>query len=166
MSKHSAGILVFRKTGSGVEILLVHPGGPFWAKKDLGAWTIPKGLVEEGEDFVAAAKREFEEETGFTLPQKELIPLGEIRQKSGKTVHAWAVEGDYDLSLLKSNLFSMEWPPKSGAHREFPEIDRSAYYRLSEARIKMNESQCEFIDRLLSNLGIVEERTPVQAELF
>src|SRR5262245_47550688 len=123
MAKHSAGILMFRRSGPEPEVLLVHPGGPFWAKKDDGAWSIPKGLYESGEDPLAAARREFEEETGC-VPDGEFIALGSFKQPGGKIVAAWAVEGDFDLAGFKSNPFSMEWPPKSGRIQQFPEADR------------------------------------------
>lgn len=147
----SAGILLFRKIGKRIEVLLVHPGGPFWAKKDLGAWSIPKGEIQEGESPETAARREFEEELG-THPEGELILLGEVRQKAGKVVHAWALEGDLDIAKIRSNTFQMEWPPRSGKMQEFPEIDRAEFFSPDEARKRINPAQIEFIDRL--------ERTP------
>jgi predicted NUDIX family NTP pyrophosphohydrolase len=146
----SAGILLFRRTGEAVEVLLVHPGGPFWAKKDLGAWSIPKGVVEDGEELQACALRELEEELGspFVLGAQDLIELGSIQQKGGKVVHCWAAEGDFDPAGLRSNTFSMEWPPRSGGEREFPEIDRAEWFGSDEARAKIIPAQADFLDRL------------------
>jgi predicted NUDIX family NTP pyrophosphohydrolase len=146
----SAGILLFRRTGEAVEVLLVHPGGPFWAKKDLGAWSIPKGVVEDGEELQACALRELEEELGppFALEAEDLIELGSIRQKAGKVVHCWAAEGDFDPAELRSNTFSMEWPPRSGGEREFPEVDRAEWFGPDEARAKIIPAQADFLDRL------------------
>jgi predicted NUDIX family NTP pyrophosphohydrolase len=146
----SAGILVFRRN-DGLEVLLAHPGGPFWAHKDDGSWSIPKGELD-GENPLQAARREFEEETGEPLPDGELRPLGEIRQASGKVVHAWAVEGDLDATTLRSNLFEMEWPPRSGRTARFPEIDRFEWFDAENARRKINPAQREFIDRLEESL--------------
>lgn len=143
--KTSAGILLYRLR-DGVEVFLVHPGGPFWAKKDLGAWSLPKGEVEEDEDPRAAAVREFTEETGFAVTG-ELRALDSVRQ-SGKVVHAWAVEGDCDPAQLRSNVFSMEWPPKSGRRQEFAEVDRAAWFPIDEARRRIIPAQSEFLDRL------------------
>jgi len=131
----SAGILAFRRKAA-LEVLLAHPGGPFWAKKDDGVWTIPKGLVEPGEDLVAAARREFNEETNLTA-EGELLALTPVNQKSGKLVHAFAVEADFELGAFSSNTFEIEWPPKSGKRQDFPEIDRIAYFALSAAKIKI-----------------------------
>src|SRR5438045_1593487 len=131
MPKRSAGILMFRRGAKGVEVLLVHPGGPFWAKKDLGAWSIPKGEVVEGEELLATARREFAEELGFAAIGA-FLPLGEVKQKGGKTVHAWAVEGDCDAATCKSNTFKMEWPPRSGKWAEFPEVDRAEFFSIAE----------------------------------
>lgn len=147
MPIESAGILGFRRTQGFLEVLLVHPGGPFFAKKEAGAWSIPKGLIE-GEDALAEAKREFTEETGFEV-SGEAIPLGSIRQKGGKIVHAWAVEGDWDLADFKSNIFEMEWPPRSGRKQTFPEADKAAWFGIAEAREKLIAAQVEFLDRLL-----------------
>jgi predicted NUDIX family NTP pyrophosphohydrolase len=130
-----AGLLAFRRK-NGLEVLLAHPGGPFWAKKDDGVWTIPKGLVEAGDDFVATARREFNEETNLTA-SGELLALAPVNQKSGKTVHVFAFEADFDLSQFASNTFEMEWPPKSGRQQRFPEIDRIAYFPLSAAMLKI-----------------------------
>lgn len=145
--KTSAGILLYRREPE-LQVFLVHPGGPFWAKKDLGAWSIPKGELGEGEEPLAAAIRELREETGFAVDGdfRELAPL---RQKSGKTIRAWAVEGDCDPALLRSNLFSMEWPPKSGKQQEFPEADRGAWFGIDEARSRIVGGQAGFLDELL-----------------
>jgi predicted NUDIX family NTP pyrophosphohydrolase len=130
-----------------LEVFLVHPGGPFWAAKDENAWSIPKGLIEPGEDDLAAAKREFEEET--SIPSSEpFLSLGEVRQKSGKRILAWAFERKGDAPAVKSNLFSMEWPPRSGLKKDFPEIDKGEFFALPVARKKINQSQAEFLDRL------------------
>ncbi|HXS33263.1 MAG TPA: NUDIX domain-containing protein [Solirubrobacterales bacterium] len=150
MAATSAGILLFRRAGEALEVLLVHPGGPYWSKKDLGAWSIPKGLVEEGEEPLRCALRELEEELGspFSFAAEELDELGSVRQKAGKVVHCWAAEGDFDPTTLRSNTFSIEWPPRSGAEREFPEVDRAEWFGLDEARRKIIAAQAEFLDRL------------------
>jgi predicted NUDIX family NTP pyrophosphohydrolase len=148
-AKRSAGILLYRRSGDGaLEVLLVHPGGPFWAKKDLGAWSIPKGEYEDGEDALAAARREFAEELGSSASDGELVALGEVRQKSGKVVTAWALEGDIDADTVTSNTFTMEWPPRSGRTREFPEVDRAAWFGLDEARERILPAQAPLLDRL------------------
>jgi predicted NUDIX family NTP pyrophosphohydrolase len=147
MPKLSAGILLFRRRPSRVEVMLVHPGGPFWAKKDEGAWSIPKGIVDEGEDLLAAAKREFLEETGMAI-EGEFLDLGAHKQPSAKTIAAWACEGDFDPALLKSNTFSLEWPPRSGRMAEFPEVDRAAWYSIDEALMKINKGQKPIIAAL------------------
>lgn len=147
MAKRSAGLLLFRFR-EGLEVLLVHPGGPFFARKDEGAWTIPKGEIEAEEDPLVTAKREFAEETGFDVPETRFLPLGEIRQKGGKIVLAWAFEGDVDLGSLSSNTFELEWPPTSGRTARFPEIDRAAFFAPGDARVKMNRAQIPFVDRL------------------
>ena len=139
-----------------MEVMLVHPGGPFWMKKDAGAWSLPKGEVGSGEDPLKAAKREFEEETGVH-PQGELLPLPEVAQKGGKIVRAWAFEGDCDPASIKSNTFTMEWPPRSGKKQEFPEIDRAAFLTLEEARIKINPAQVPLIDVLERVVGSVHK---------
>ena len=149
MPKRSAGILMYRRPDAGLELLLVHPGGPFWARKDLGAWSIPKGEYSQSEDALAVAKREFEEETG-AWPQGDFLPLGELVQPGRKIVTAWAVEGDFDPSGLKSNLFDMEWPPKSGRRQSFPEVDRAQWFSPADARRKILAAQGEFITRLLA----------------
>jgi predicted NUDIX family NTP pyrophosphohydrolase len=143
----SAGLLMYRYAGSVLEVFLVHPGGPFWIGKDEGAWSIPKGLIDPGEDSLEAAKREFEEETSIR-PVEPFFWLGEIRQRSGKRILAWAFKGRAELPLVKSNLFTMEWPPHSGVNKDFPEIDKGEFFLLSEARKKINPSQEEFLDRL------------------
>jgi predicted NUDIX family NTP pyrophosphohydrolase len=145
----SAGILAFRRS-KGLEILLAHPGGPYWRNKDLGAWTIPKGVVESG-DLLACAKREFNEETGL-VADGTIVPLEPIRQKSGKTVHAFALEADFDLAGFVSNAFEMEWPPRSGTMQQFPEIDRIAYFDEATARQKILAAQMPFIDALVARL--------------
>lgn len=147
----SAGILAYRRNGSGLEVLLAHPGGPYWRSKDEGAWSIPKGAVESG-DVIACAKREFNEETGFTAdgPLAALTPL---RQKSGKMVHAFAMEADFDTAAFSSNSFEMEWPPRSGKLQKFPEIDRVAYFNLATARKKILPGQRAFIEELVRKLS-------------
>jgi predicted NUDIX family NTP pyrophosphohydrolase len=152
MKKRSAGILLFRRAGPDIEVFLVHPGGPFWAKKDLGAWSIPKGEFEESEDPLSAAKREFVEETGCTV-DGAFLPLGEIKQPGGKVVIAWAIEHDFSPTQLKSNTFTIEWPPKSGKTREFPEVDKGAWLSLPEARQKMLKGQTDFLARLQASIG-------------
>jgi predicted NUDIX family NTP pyrophosphohydrolase len=147
----SAGLLMFRRRHSGLEVLLVHPGGPFWRKKDLGAWSIAKGEYTEGETALEAAKREFEEETGIK-PAGEFIPLDEIRQPSGKIITAWAFEGDCSPKEIRSNLFTMEWPPKSGKTQEFPEVDRAAWFSPEDARTRILKGQAGFLDRLITRL--------------
>jgi predicted NUDIX family NTP pyrophosphohydrolase len=152
--KRSAGILMFRGRGRGIRLLLVHPGGPFWAKKDDGAWSIPKGEYDEGEDPLAVARREFEEELGSPAPAGGVIELGELVQPSRKQIIAYAIEGDFDPSSLKSNLFEMEWPPKSGTMQSFPEVDRAEWFTVEEAREKILSGQRAFIERLLERLEI------------
>ncbi|MBI4584603.1 MAG: NUDIX domain-containing protein [Planctomycetes bacterium] len=149
--KISAGILIYRFRDRKLETLLAHPGGPFYARKDEGSWSIPKGEVEEGEPLLEAAVREFEEEIGMK-PEGEFLPLGSVRQKSGKEVHAWAVSGDWTGPLPASNTFSMVWPPGSGKVVEFPEIDRAEFFGLGEARRKINPAQAEFLDRLAERI--------------
>jgi predicted NUDIX family NTP pyrophosphohydrolase len=151
--KTSAGILLYRLGPDGPQVFLVHPGGPFWARRDSGAWSIPKGEYDEREDPRACALREFEEETGTALPQTELIELGSVKQKGGKVVTAWAAEGDLDADAVRSNTFTMEWPPRSGRQSEFPEIDRAGWFDLDEAREKLVSAQAELIDRLIERLG-------------
>ena len=152
-SRVSAGLLLFRRRIDILEFLLAHPGGPFFARKDEGVWTIPKGEVQPGEDLLTRARLEFEEETGEKV-SGNFIPLGSIKQKGGKTVHAWAVEGDLpDKFELKSNFFEMEWPPRSGMLKQFPEIDRADFFPEEIARSKINPAQIPFLDRLLAELA-------------
>ncbi len=150
MPKQSAGLLLYRVVRDGVEVLLVHPGGPFYARKDDGVWSIPKGEVEPDEEPLEVALREFGEELGSPAPVKRdaLVDLGAIRQKGGKVVTAWCGEGDFDPAGLSSNTFSLEWPPRSGQVKEFPEVDRACWYGLAEARVKLLEAQVALIDRL------------------
>ena len=155
MAKRTAGILLFREAPGGLEVLLVHPGGPFWTKKDEGAWTIPKGLVDDGEDPFDAAKREFREETGGS-PDGDAIALEPVRQPSGKVIHAWALRGEFDPATLTSNTFLMEWPPRSGQQREFPEVDRAGWFSMDEAGRKILKGQAPFIDQLLAMLRILD----------
>jgi predicted NUDIX family NTP pyrophosphohydrolase len=143
----SAGLLLFRRASTGLEVFLAHPGGPFWSRRDAGAWTLPKGLVEPEEDPLAAACREFEEETGIA-PVAPFLPLGEVRQKGGKVVHAWAWEGDADPATVRSNTLRTEWPRGSGRWLTFPEVDRCAWYGPGEAREKINPAQAELLERL------------------
>ena len=143
----SAGLLLFRRSDAGLELFIAHPGGPFWKDRDAGAWTIPKGIVESGEDLLDAARREFEEETSIR-PLGPFIPLGSIRQKAGKTIHAWAWEGDADATTVVSNTMRTEWPRGSGRWIEFPEVDRCAWFDPATAKAKMNPAQAELIDRL------------------
>lgn len=147
MPKASAGLVMYRMRGGEIEVLLVHPGGPFWATKDAGAWFIPKGEAAPDEDLFSAANREFTEETGLKAGGK-FLELGSVKHKSGKTVTAWAFEGDCEPASIKSNTFSMEWPPRSGKQQEFPEVDRAAFYTIEEAREKMHPAEFEFLTRL------------------
>jgi predicted NUDIX family NTP pyrophosphohydrolase len=151
--RRSAGILLYRGRRAELRVLLVHPGGPFWAKKDEGAWSIPKGEYDEGEDPLAVARREFEEELGSPAPTGGVIDLGELVQPSRKRITAFAVEGDFDANGLRSNLFELEWPPKSGRMQFFPEVDRAQWFTPDEARAKILPGQRVFIDRLLQRLG-------------
>jgi predicted NUDIX family NTP pyrophosphohydrolase len=144
----SAGILLWRRRNDRLEVLLAHQGGPQWVDKDLGHWTIPKGEVEQGEELVGVARREFAEETGHQLPHTPLIELGEIRQKSGKLVLAWAAQGDLDAATAVSNTYQTEWPPGSGRVETFPEIDRVEWFKLNKARRKLKAAQVPFLDRL------------------
>jgi predicted NUDIX family NTP pyrophosphohydrolase len=153
MARRSAGILLYRRRGGGVEVLLVHPGGPLWARRDAGAWSIPKGEYGDGEDPVAVALREFQEETGQRPPEGALVPLGEVRQRGGKVVTAFAVAGDLDPAAITSNTFTLEWPPRSGVRREFPEVDRAGWFDPATAREKLPAAQAELVDRLLAALG-------------
>jgi predicted NUDIX family NTP pyrophosphohydrolase len=147
MASKSAGILAFRVNAKKLEVLLVHPGGPFWRNKDLGAWSIPKGEYGPGEEAETAARREFHEELGIEMAQA-LLPLGDVRQKGGKVVTAFAVEADIDVDTIQSNTFDLEWPPRSGRRQTFPEVDRAAWFDLATAGIKINEAQRTLLDRL------------------
>jgi predicted NUDIX family NTP pyrophosphohydrolase len=149
MAKRSAGLLLYRRAAPGVEVLLVHPGGPFWARKDLGAWSLAKGEIEPGAEPAACALREFEEETGTRLDGAP-VPLGEVRQAGGKVVVGFALEGDLDADAIESITFEVEWPPRSGRRRSYPEVDRAAWFMLDEAREKLNPAQAAFLDRLLA----------------
>lgn len=150
--KQSAGLLVFRGRGAALEVLLVHPGGPFWAKKDDGAWFLPKGEIEPDEDPLAAAYREFREELGLEPPIGEPVALGSVKNKGGKQIQAWALEGDLDLAGFRSNTFSLEWPPRSGKQREFPEVDRAQYFGIEQAVQKMHEAELPLVQRLVQSL--------------
>lgn len=155
--RRSAGILLHRRRAGAIEVFLVHPGGPFWKNRDAGAWSIPKGEYGEDEDALDAAKREFAEETGFPFAGTP-VPLEPVRQRSGKLVHAWAVEGDCDAAAVRSNLFSMEWPPRSGRTAEFPEVDRAAWFALDEARARILPAQAPLLDQLQALLGASASR--------
>ena len=148
----SAGLLLYRRPPGGLELFLAHPGGPFWRGRDAGAWTIPKGLVAPGEELLDAARREFEEETGI-VPREPFLPLGSVRQKPGKVIHAWAWEGDADPAAIVSNTTSCEWPRGSGRSLTFPEVDRCAWFAPGAARAKLNPAQAELIDRLEAALA-------------
>jgi predicted NUDIX family NTP pyrophosphohydrolase len=150
MAKTSAGLLVYRFSGRRLEVLLVHPGGPYWAGKDKGAWSIPKGEYDETESAQAAALREFYEELQLPPPTGELVDLGEVVQPGGKRVRAWCVEGEMDISRISSNTFEMEWPPRSGRRASFPEVDRAEWFGIEEAREKINPAQAAFLDQLVS----------------
>jgi len=152
MPKWSAGILLYRRTNGEPEVLLVHPGGPYWEKKDLGASSIPKGEYDDAEDPRACALREFEEELGARPPEGELAALGSAKQSGGKVVTAWAIEGDLDPAGARSNTFTLEWPPRSGVMREFPEVDRADWFTLDDARRRINPAQAVFLDRLREEL--------------
>jgi predicted NUDIX family NTP pyrophosphohydrolase len=148
----SAGILLWRRRSGGLEVLLAHPGGPFWARKDHGHWTVPKGEIEPDEELEDVARREFAEETGHAVPDGALIELGEIKQKSGKRVVAWAAQGDLDPEAAVSNTYEMEWPPRSGKMQRFPEIDRVEWFGLPEAQRRLKAAQLPFLDRLCEAL--------------
>ncbi|HEV7176777.1 MAG TPA: NUDIX domain-containing protein [Solirubrobacteraceae bacterium] len=154
MPRRSAGLLVHRERSGEREVLLVHPGGPMWAKRDAGAWSIPKGEYDSSEDPLAAAKREFEEELGTAAPDGPVKDLGEIKQKSGKIVSAWAVAGDLDVTEITSNTVEVQWPPRSGKMLEIPEVDRAEWFPIHEAREKINPAQAELLDRLAEILDI------------
>ncbi|ESY90739.1 NUDIX domain-containing protein [Mesorhizobium australicum] len=153
MAKRSAGLLIYRRSNDDISVLLVHPGGPFWAKKDDGAWSIPKGLVEEDEDELAAARRETEEELGTAI-EGSFVRLGDYKQPGGKIVMAWSVEADIDVAAIKSNTFTMEWPPRSGSMKEFPEVDRAGWFTLAEAGVKILQGQRPMLSDLAEQLGI------------
>lgn len=150
--KQSAGILVYRLVPGSLEVLLVHPGGPFWAKKDDGAWFIPKGELAQGEEPLAAAYREFREELGFAAPAGEPRALGSVKNKSGKLIHAWALEGDVPVALLASNTFELEWPPRSGKKIQVPEVDRAQYFAVDHASLKLHTAELPLLQRLLEQL--------------
>ncbi|MGH7930741.1 MAG: NUDIX domain-containing protein [Candidatus Binatia bacterium] len=156
--KTSAGLLLYRRCGE-LEVFLVHPGGPFWAKKDAGAWSLPKGEFLEGEDPLQAARREFTEETGLPI-DGEFRRLDPVKQSGAKVIHAWAIEADCDASQVRSNLFSMEWPPRSGRMQQFPEVDRAEWFTIFEARKRIIKGQLALIDQLSSALGIANEPKP------
>jgi predicted NUDIX family NTP pyrophosphohydrolase len=171
MKAHSAGLVVYRMSSGQPEVLLAHMGAPWWAKKDVGAWTIPKGLAEEGEDPLVTAKREFSEELGLAAPEGQFLELGDVEQHNRKTVTAWAVEADMDISNIKSNTFKAEWPPRSGKTQDFPEIDRAAWFSLPEAAQKCVRGQAGLFERLANHLHVPfgpEELpdTPQQGSLF
>lgn len=153
VARRSAGLLLYRRRGGELEVLLAHPGGPLWAKRDAGAWSVPKGEIEAGEEPLAVARREFEEETGQPAPDRDVVSLGEARQKSGKVVTVWAAQGDLDPSTAKSNTFPLEWPPGSGNWIDVPEVDRVEWFGLDEARKRLNPAQVAFIDRLADAVG-------------
>lgn len=168
--KQSAGLLLYREIGKQVEVLLVHPGGPFWAKKDAGAWSIPKGEFQDGEEAIAAARREFSEELGAAPPEGEIISLGFAKQSSGKVVYAWAQKViDFDISNIHSNTVTLEWPPKSGKMQEFPEVDKAAWLPTGRARQKLVKGQVPLLDALVKQLGVTAEAsepTETQTTLF
>ena len=150
--KTSAGLLAFRRAPGGLDVFLIHSGGPFYRRKDDGVWSIPKGEPGDDEDLLAAAQREFREETGFVV-SGDFIPLGHVKQKGGKVVHAWAIEADFDAAALVSNTFQLEWPPRSGVMQEYPEVDRGAWYTLAEAQVKMLPAQLPLVERLREAVG-------------
>lgn len=156
--KRSAAILVYRRIEDRLQVFLVHPGGPFWAKKDAGAWSIPKGEFDQSEDGLAAAKREFFEEVGQAI-EGDFIPLTPVKQKGGKVIHTWAVEGAVDEARIKSNEFEMEWPPRSGRKARFPEVDRGQWFPLAEARRRLLGSQVPILDELAARLGEVAQNS-------
>jgi predicted NUDIX family NTP pyrophosphohydrolase len=159
MAKVSAGLLLYRYQDGRLQVFLVHPGGPFWARKDEGAWSIPKGEVGDGEDPLAAAKREFEEETGIQ-PSGDFVPLAAIRQKAGKVVQAWAFAGDCNPRQTRSNSFTMEWPPRSGKQEEFPEVDRAEFFEIEEAKHKINPAQAAMLSELQQKLERADQLRP------
>jgi predicted NUDIX family NTP pyrophosphohydrolase len=152
-AKQSAGLLVYRPLPEGLEVLLVHPGGPFWAKKDDGAWFLPKGEIEPGEEPLATARREFREELGIEPPPGEPLELGTVKNKGGKLIFGWAIEGDLDLTGFHSNTFELEWPPRSGKKRAFPEVDRAQYFGVERAVEKLHPAELPLLERLLRALA-------------
>jgi predicted NUDIX family NTP pyrophosphohydrolase len=170
--KQSAGVLIYREKNGRIEVFLVHPGGPFWAKKDIASWSIPKGEFEEGEDPLETAIREFSEETGLEVPQGDPVPLNPVKQPSRKVVHAWYLKGDLDVSAVRSNMFEMEWPPKSGKKQKFPEVDKGSWSSLGEAKVKLHKGQVPIIEQLERALGlhpahpIVNDTEKRQSALF
>jgi predicted NUDIX family NTP pyrophosphohydrolase len=158
-AKQSAGILVYRLREGSLDVLLVHPGGPFWARKDDGAWFMPKGEINPEEEPLAAAYREFREELGFEPPAGEPLELGTVKNKGGKLIYAWALAGDPDLSAFRSNTFLLEWPPRSGQEREFPEVDRAVYFTIEEALLKMHPAELPLVERLLQLLAAARAPT-------
>jgi predicted NUDIX family NTP pyrophosphohydrolase len=148
---------MFRKAGTTLEVFLVHPGGPFWRNKDAGAWSIPKGEYNEGDYPLEAAKREFREETGFSV-EGDFLPLGQVKQAGGKIVTAWAIEGQRSPDAIRSNTFSMEWPPKSGRQQEFPEVDRAAWFSVENAKERIFKGQLEFLNRLATQVAVTQAR--------
>lgn len=163
MSKHSSGILLYKFNNEKLEVMLVHPGGPFWARKDKGAWSIPKGLLEENENPLEAAKREFKEETGFDI-DGEFISLGELQQPSKKIVHAWAIEMDLDATRIRSNTFTLEWPKNSGKIQEYPEIDKGDWFDIKQAKKKILIGQISFIDSLIEIIKYVPRKEEMDEE--
>lgn len=167
MKKHSAGLIIFRRTGNEPEALLAHMGAPWWVKKDTGAWSVPKGEIDEGEDPLETAKREFGEELSLSIPEGKFIDLGTIEQHNNKTVQAWAIEGNVDAGNIKSNTFKTEWPPRSGKVQEFPEIDRAAWFNLADASQKVVRGQGELFQRLAQHLGVkIDDNPPKQGSLL
>jgi predicted NUDIX family NTP pyrophosphohydrolase len=164
VQKHSAGILLYRNTPHGYEVLIVHPGGPFWAKRDLGAWSIPKGEFDESEPPLQAAVREFTEEIGALPPQGDYRHLGDFKQSTGKIVHGFALKSDFNLEQFKSNMFRMEWPPKSGKQQEFPENDKAAWVSLAVAKQKLVKGQVPILEALAAVLGIAIADTPIPTQ--
>jgi len=164
VKKQSAGLLLYKRKGEDIEVLLVHPGGPFWAKKDAGAWSIPKGEFEDGEEPLEAARREFAEELGSPAPQGEWVSLGEAKQSGGKVVHAWALESDFDASHISSNTITIDWPPRSGKQVEIPEVDKAAWVALVDARAKIVKGQILLLEALANHIGQVMPEIPVQGE--
>jgi predicted NUDIX family NTP pyrophosphohydrolase len=158
MKKLSAGVLLYRHLDADVEVFLVHPGGPFWAKKDLGSWSLPKGEYADGDDPLTAARREFAEETGFAIDGM-FLALGELKQPSGKIITAWALDHDLDAALIKSNTFTLEWPPKSGKIQEFPEVDRGGWFSLPAALEKLTKGQLDFLTRFAEKLSVSIPKT-------